>query len=97
MGNSGQQFLGSLDAVAGTGKTFTLNVLIAKLKATGKKVFAAAYAGIAGALLIGGSTFHSQTNAPRDPTPDMVLGIERNTEKCKYIMEANVFLFDESS
>ena len=58
LGNSGQQFLGSLDAVAGTGKNFTLNVLIAKLKAAGKKVFAAAYAGIAGALLIGGSTFH---------------------------------------
>ena len=78
--NSGQQFLGSLDAVAGTGKTFTLNVLIANLKAAGKKVFAAAYAGIAGALLIGGSTFYSQTNAPQDPAPNMVLGMERNTE-----------------
>ena len=48
-------------------------------------------------MLIGGSTFHRQTNAPQDPTPDMVLGIERNTEKCKYIMEADVFVFDESS
>ena len=52
--NSGQQFLGILDAVSGTGKTFTLNVLIAKLKAARKKVFAAAYAGIPGSLLIGG-------------------------------------------
>ena len=86
-----------MDAVAGTGKTFTLNVLIAKLKSAGKKIFSAAYAGIAGTLLIGGSTFHSQTNAPQEPTIDMVLGIERNTEKCKRIMEADVFVFDESS
>ena len=67
------------------------------LKKSGKKVFAAAYAGIAGILLIGGSTFHSQKNSPWDPTPDMVLGIERNKEKCKYIMEDNLFVFDESS
>ena len=59
----------------------TLNILIAKLKAVGKKVFAAAYTGISGALLLGGSIFHSQTNAPQDPTPDMVLGIERNNAR----------------
>ena len=46
------------------------------LKNSGEKVFATAYAGIAGTLLIGGSSFHSQTNAPQGPTPDMVLGIE---------------------
>ena len=56
----------------------TLNVLIVMLKNAGKKLFAAAYAGIAGTLLIGGSKFHSQSNAPQDPTPDMILGIERN-------------------
>ena len=27
----------------------------------------------------------------------MVLGIERNTERCKRKMEADVFVFDESS
>ena len=75
----------------------SLNVMIAKLKGEGKKVFASAYAGIEGALLIGGSIVHSQKNAPRDLTPDMVLGIERNTEKCKNIMEADIFVFDKSS
>ena len=39
LGDNYQQFLGSLDAVAGTGKTFTLNVLIVKLKTAGKKYF----------------------------------------------------------
>ena len=64
LGDANKQFLGSLDAVAGTGKTFTLNVIIAKLLSKRKKVFLADFAGIPGTLLIGGSTFSSQKNAP---------------------------------
>ena len=64
LGEANEQFLGSLDAVAGTGKTFTLNVIIAKLISEGKKVFSSAFTVIAGTLLIDGSIFSSQTNAP---------------------------------
>ena len=67
LGDTDEKFLVSLDAVTGTGKTFTLNVIIAKLLKVGKSVIAAAFAGIAGTLVIGGSTFHSQTNAPLNP------------------------------
>ena len=86
-----------MDAVAGTGKTFTLNVIIAKLISEGKKVFSAAFAGIAGTLLIGGSTFSSQTNAPRHPSEDMVLGVEKNTLLCKRLQESDVVVLDEGS
>ena len=54
LGDTDEQFLASLDAVAGTGKIFTLNVLITKLLEAGKLVISASFAGIAGTLLIGG-------------------------------------------
>ena len=79
LGDANEQFLGSLDAVAGTGKTFTLNVIITKLLSEGKKVFSAAFAGIAGTLLIGGSTFSSQINTPWDSSEDIVLGVEEHS------------------
>ena len=79
LGDTDEQFLSSLDDVAGTGKTFTLNVLIAKLLEAGKSVISAAFVGIAGTLLIGGSIFHSQTNAPLNPCKEMKLGIKNNS------------------
>ena len=86
-----------MDAVAGTVKAFTLNVIISKLLSEEKKVFSAAFAGIAGTLLIGGSTFSSQTKAPRDTSEDMVLGVEKNTLLCKKIQDSEVVVLDEGS
>ena len=77
LGDTNEQFLGSLDAVAGTGKTYTLNVLIAKLLKARKLVISAAFAGIAGTLLIGGSTFHSQMSAPLNPFNGMTLNVRK--------------------
>ena len=74
-----------------------MNVIIAKVLNEGKKVFSAAFAGIAGTLLIGGSTFSSQTKAPQTPTEDMVLGVERNTLLCKRIFESDLIVLDEGS
>ena len=65
-------------------------------KKSGGNICAEVYGRIAGTLLIGGSTFNSLTNASQDPTPGMVLSIERNREKCKKIMKTNVFVFDDS-
>ena len=62
-----------------------------------EKIFSASFAGIAGTLLIGGSTFSSQTKAPQTPTEDMVLGVERNTLLCKRIFESDVIVLDEGS
>ena len=86
-----------MDAVAGTGKTFTLNVIISKLISEGKKVFSAAFAGIAFTLLIGGSTFSSQTKAIQDPSEDMVLRVEKNTLLCKRLQKSDVVVLDEGS
>ena len=82
-------FLGSFCAVSGTRKTFTLNVLIERLKVKEEK-FVASYTGIEDTLLIGRSIFHSHTNAPQDPPTDIILGIERHAENCIKIMASDV-------
>ena len=74
-GNSGRKILGSLDAVAGTEKKNHIECSYCKVVSCREKVFAAAYAWIAGTLLIGGSKFHIYTNVPWDPTPDVVRGM----------------------
>ena len=76
LGDTDEQFSASLDAVAGTGKTFTLNILIEKLLETGKSVISAAFAGMTGTLLSGGSNVHSHTNALLNPCKGMKLGIK---------------------
>ena len=62
-----------------------------------KTLFSADFTGIYGKLLIDGSNFSCQTNAPLDPTEDMVLGFDRNTLLWKNIFESDVIFLDEGS
>ena len=48
-----------LDAPGGTGKTFLLNLLLAKVRQCGQIAIAMASSGIAATLLDGGRTVHS--------------------------------------
>ena len=95
LGDTDEQFLASLDAVAGAGKTFTLNVPIAKLSEAGKSGISAAFAGMAGTLLIGRSTFHSQTNVPLNPCKGMKLGIKKKSLKVKTLINTHAIILDE--
>jgi hypothetical protein len=53
-----------LDAPGGTGKTFLINLLLAKVRQTGKIAFTVAASGIASTLLTGGRTAHSAFKLP---------------------------------
>ena len=53
-----------LDAPDGTGKTFLINLILAKLQSEGKIVLATASSGIAATLLTGGRTLHSTFKIP---------------------------------
>jgi hypothetical protein len=53
-----------LDALGGTGKTFLINLLQAKVRQTGKIALAVAASGIAATLLTGGRTVHSAFKLP---------------------------------
>ena len=55
-----------LDAPGGTGKTFLINLILAKLQSEGKIALATASSGIAATLLTGGRTLHSTFKIPLD-------------------------------
>ena len=55
-----------LDAPGGTGKTFLINLILAKLRSEGKIALATASSGIATTLLTGGLTLHSTFKIPLD-------------------------------
>ena len=55
-----------LDAPGGTGKTFLINLILAKLRSEGKIALATASSGIAATLLTGGWTLHSTFKVPLD-------------------------------
>ena len=55
-----------LDAPGGTGKTFLINLILAKLRSEGKIALATASSGIAATLLTGGRTLHSTFKIPLD-------------------------------
>ena len=62
-GEGGMLFL---DAPGGTGKTFLINLILAKLRSVGNIALATASSGIAATLLTGGRTLHSTFKIPLD-------------------------------
>ena len=91
----GRQIVYFLNAFAGTGKTFTLNTLIARAVLCGKKVKAAAFTGIASILILYGSTFHSQFRAPLEPNEDDTLNIGKRSQLAKDLQVIDMIVIDE--
>ena len=87
-----------LDAPGGTGKTFLINLILAKIRSEGKIALATASSGIAATLLKGGRTLHSTFKIPLDLNAmDIpVCSIKRGTALCKVIQEAKAIIVDEA-
>jgi hypothetical protein len=68
-----------LDAPGGTGKTFIINLLLAKIRSSGKIAIGVASSGIASTLIHGGKTAHSMFKLPIDLniTENLVCDIKR--------------------
>ena len=86
-----------IDAPGGTGKTYTLKAICAKLRSEGKIVLTTASTGIAAHLLPGGRTAHSkfQIRIPNDEVLRMNTG--RNDPKANLIRSASLIIIDEAS
>ena len=69
-----------LDAPGGIGKTFTLNTMLAAVRARNQVALAVAFSGIAAALLDNGRTFHSRFKAPLRPDETSILNITAQSE-----------------
>ena len=87
-----------LDAPGGTGKTFLINLILAKLQLEDKIALATASSGIAATLLTGGRTLHSTFKIPLDlHAMDVpICSIKKGTALCRVIQEGKAIVVDEA-
>ena len=95
-GNEGGMLF--LDAPGGTGKTFVINLILAKLRSEGKIALATASSGIAATLLTGGRTLHSTFKIPLDlyAMDILICSIKKGTALSRVIQEGKATVVDEA-
>ncbi|KAL8624599.1 hypothetical protein ACOMHN_045134 [Nucella lapillus] len=93
-GNGGFFFL---DAPGGTGKTFLINLLLAKVRKQGEIAIAVASSGIAATLLTGGRTAHSTFKLPMNlAQQDMpTCNLSKNTDEANVLKKTKLIVWDE--
>ena len=84
-----------LDAPAGTGKTFLINLLLAKMKMANKEHIAVASSGIAATLLLNGRTAHSIFKIPIQLNEDSICSINKNSKSGKLFKSCKFIVWDE--
>ena len=85
------------DAPGGSGKTFTANTLMTKLRLEGKVCLACASSGIAANGLEGGTTAHTKFKIPIEITEDSWCDIREGTKHAKLIQDAELIIWDEAT
>lgn len=86
-----------IDAPGGTGKTFLINLILCKIRSSGKIALAVASSGIAATLSPGGKTANSMFKIPigLDKHDSPVCNISKNSNKAKVIQDACLIVWDE--
>ncbi|CAI9719352.1 ATP-dependent DNA helicase [Octopus vulgaris] len=95
--NQGKLFF--LNAPGGTGKTFVINLILAKLRAERRFAIACASSGIAATLLQGGRTAHSAFKLPMDigKKDNPICNIDRSSSRARLLRECSLFIWDEAT
>lgn len=95
--NSGSGGIYFLDSPGGTGKTFLITLLLAKIRSQNEVALALASSGIAATLLEGGRTAHSALKLPLNmhinETP--VCNIAKNSAMAKTLQVCKLIIWDE--
>lgn len=88
-----------LDAPGGTGKTFLINTLLAKIRQNHAIALAVAPSGIAATLLEGGRTAHSMFKLPLDlaQNEEPTCNISRRSNKAKIMQDCKLIIWDEAT
>ncbi|XP_074115778.1 ATP-dependent DNA helicase PIF1-like [Cotesia typhae] len=93
--DSGQLYF--LDAPGGTGKTFLINLLLAKIRSVKNIAVAVASSGIAATLIDGGKTAHSAFKLPLNlgysETP--ICNISKQSDMAHILRETKIIIWDE--
>ena len=76
-----------LEGFGGTGKTFLINLVLAKIRSDGGIALATASSGIAATLLDGGTTAHSRFKIPIDIQSDSKCNIPAQSHLAELIRE----------
>ena len=86
-----------LDAPGGTGKTFVINLILAKIRQQSKIAIAVASSGIAAILLDGGRTAHSALKLPLNLShcENPLCNISKGTGQAKVLQECEIIVWDE--
>ena len=85
-----------VDSPGGCGKTFTLNLLLDKIRARGDIAIAVASSGIAALLMEGGTTAHSRFKIPIDLTSESCCSLGKQSEGAKLLKAAKLIVWDEA-
>ncbi|XP_057341623.1 ATP-dependent DNA helicase pif1-like [Microplitis mediator] len=93
--DSGRLFF--LDAPGGTGKTFLINLLLAKIRSEKSIAIAVASSGIAATLIDGGKTAHSTFKLPLEMnhSDNILCNISKQSDMAHVIREAKLIVWDE--
>ncbi|XP_025831529.1 uncharacterized protein LOC112904787 [Agrilus planipennis] len=95
--NSGSGRIYFLDAPGGTGKTFLISLLLARIRSRNDVALALASSGIAATLLEGGRTAHSALKLPLNmqinETP--ICNIAKNSAMAKILQVCKLIVWDE--
>lgn len=86
-----------LDAPGGTGKTFLINLILAKVRHGGDIILAVASSGIASTLLAGGRTAHSAFKLPLNlhNTDTPVCNVSSDSSKGRMLKRCKAIIWDE--
>lgn len=86
-----------LDAPGGTGKTFLISLILAKIRSQQKIALAVASSGIAATLLDGGRTAHSTFKLPLNVhnKPDAMCNIKKNSGIAAVLRKSSIIIWDE--
>ena len=85
-----------LDGFGGTGKTFLINLVLAKIRSEGGIALSAASSGIAATLLDGGTTAHSRFKIPIDINADSTCNIPAQSHLAELLCETQLIFWDEA-
>lgn len=86
-----------LDAPGGTGKTFLISLILAKVRSQGNIALAIASSGIAATLLDGGRTAHSALKLPLNiqTNENAVCNIKKHSGMAKVLQKCHIIVWDE--
>ena len=84
-----------IDACAGSGKSWTINLILASVRAEGGIALATATSGIAALLLKGGSTAHSTFKIPINVTEDSTCSISKQSDLATLLKVSSLIVWDE--